>query len=277
MFVIAVTFSIAGCRKASSGHGAMDSIGYDSVMDNNIECKITIAYPKGDDSLTAGIQRFIAGELASLYLPRNNSDEESEANKYPIYNGNLEDGQQLVDYYGNAVMTYLAEMREEWKEYADKGTPVPPLSQKIDIQVKDVTLEFITYSITDDNYLGGAHRSFTQYCRNISIETGEPVDNILNAGKLRDMRPVLRKNILQCLKTSGIDNVTDSTMDNYVILPDDGLIPLPAHTPWIENDSLHFIYQQYEIASYAVGQIDFKVAVKDMKPYLTKEAVKILK
>lgn len=276
MLAIAISSCFTGCRRAS-GHGAMDSIAYDSVMDSNIECKINIAYPTGDDSLTLSIQRFIASELASLYLPRNNSDEESEANKYPVYSGSLADGQQLVDYYGNGVMTYLAEMREEWKEYAAEGTPMPTLSQKITIAVKDVTPQFITYSIIDDNYLGGAHHSYTSYCRNISLETGKPMDNILNAGKLRDMQPVLRKNILSCLQTCGVEDVVDSTMENYLILPDDGLVPLPAHLPWIENDSLHFIYQQYEIASYAVGQIDFKVAMKDIKPYLTKGAEEILK
>ncbi len=272
ILLIATVMSTTGCHKSSTGSGFMDSIAYDSVIAGNIECKINIAYPKGDDSLTIGIQRFIARELASLYLPRVNSDDESEANKYPLYSGKIDDGQKLVDYYGNGVMTYLAIMRDEWKEYAAEGTPAPVLSQKITIEVKDVTPDYITFSIIDDNYLGGAHRSYTSYCRNVSISTGKPLDNILDAGKLRDMQPVLRKNILQTLQTCGIDGVVDSTMENYLILPDDGLIPLPAHSPWIENDSLHFIYQQYEIASYAVGQIDFYVAMKDMKPYLSKEA-----
>ncbi len=276
LFVIALFAT--GCRNASSNHGLdMDSIVYDSLMDSNLECKITIDYPKDNDSLAMGVKRFIASELASHYLPLNNSDEESETNKYPVYSGNVDDGQQLVNYYGNGVMTYLAEMREEWKEYASKGTPVPTLSQEIKIVVKEITSDYITYSVTDDNYLGGAHRSFTHYCRNISTKTNKPVDNILDTRKLSSMQHILRMYVLQGLQASGIENVSDSTMDNFVILPDDGLIPLPAFSPWIENDSLHFIYQPYEIASYAVGQIKFNVAVKDMKPYFTKDADNLVK
>ncbi len=275
----AISLCAAGCGTKSTAQGAANefeaaTVAYDSVSHGNIECKISVAYPQGDDSLAAGIKAFIARELADLYLPHCD-DEASLSGKYPLYNGDGD--KQAVAFYGDGTMRYLEELREEWKSSLAPGSDLPPMSQHVTMNVTETTPTYITYGITSDSYLGGAHHSLASYCRNISRETYKPVDDIISADKLKAIQPLLRKNVLRCLTASGVENVTDSTLSDYIILPDDGIIPLPAHSPWIERDSVKFAYQQYEIASYAVGAITFSVAAKDITHCLTPEAKALLK
>ncbi len=290
MAIALFSLCLAGCKMAQSNPNAqnassessqqmnicelpIDSISYSNNTEKTgLKCKITVDYPKSDDSLSLGIKTFIINELAALYLPLENSEDEVETSKYPIYSGNIDNGKQIVDYYGNGTMRYMSGIQEEMKKSYDANQQMPPITQEIRIKLKDITPTYITYSITDEYYLGGAHRSYTSYLKNISKKSFKPANNLVDSTKLVALQPILRKQILQCLKTSGIESVTDKTMENYLILPDDGNVPLPAHAPWLQNDSLCFEYQPYEIASYAVGAIRFKIALKNLKPYLTKEA-----
>ena len=54
------------------------------------------------------------------------------------------------------------------------------------------------------------------------------------------------------------------------------LIPLPAWTPYPTAEGLCFVYQQYEIASYADGMPSFTLPVDDVQAWLTPEARAIL-
>ncbi len=277
VIVAAVSLCATGCKMSASDKDnrlAIDSISYDSVAGTNIKCAITIDYPQGDDSLAIGIRQFIARELAALYLPYTDDVETADTAQYPVYSGSANDGQMLAGHYGDGTMRYLLDLRKEAAE-AYAHTPeseMPPLSCEIKICKVDSTPTYITYSIDDDYSLGGANHAYAHYCRNISTKTYKPVDNMLDATQLQALQPLLRKSILQYLKESGVESVSDATLGDYLILPEDGLVPLPAHNPWLEKDSLCFTYQQYEIASRAVGTIAFKIAVKDLAPYLTQEA-----
>lgn len=287
-----IALTMIGCRAKSSGSCcgndsenvgqtdaqafAVDSIVYDSVSGSAAKCNIRIDYPKGNDSLAVGIKRFIAGELASLYLPRCYSDEAAQQRAYPLFGGSIDDGAALVGHYGNGVMRFLSALRKEMDAARTVKNELPTLSDQVTITVDTVAPRYITYRITDDSYPGGAHHAYTSYCVNISRNTFKPIDSIVNPTQLKALQPLLRENIVRSLKASGVENVTAATLSHYLILPDDGIIPLPAHSPWIENDSVTMVYQPYEIASYAVGSISFSVAVRDIKPYLTPEALRML-
>ena len=46
---------------------------------------------------------------------------------------------------------------------------------------------------------------------------------------------------------------------------------LPTNEPWIETDSVVFCYQAYEVASFAAGMPLCKIALTDLKPYLSEK------
>lgn len=288
----ALTLYVCGCVIKSSGSCvgrdadsvaqtdaqsfAVDTIAYDSVCATTAQCDIHVDYPKGKDSLALGVKRFIAGELASLYLPRTYSDDAAQQRAYPLYGGSIDDGAALVGHYGDGVMRFLSALRKEMDAARTEKNELPTLSGQTTIRLDTVTPRHITYRITDDSYPGGAHHAYSSYCVNISRQTFKPVEQIVSPTHLKALQPLLRENLLRSLKASGVENVTAATLGSYLILPDDGIIPLPAHGAWIERDNIHIAYQPYEIASYAMGRISFSVPVKDIKPYLTQEALRLL-
>lgn len=255
---------------------AVDSIGYHEKKDSTLECAISVDYPRGEDSLAVGVKNFIARELAAVYMPRERIDEEAILRKYPVYKGSVANGRQVVDYYGKGTMQYLGDCRKETEEFFVNMDDIPLLYQQVKIRKREETPTYVTYGVSDERNMGGAHGSYNFYYVNISKRTCRPVDNTVDSTRIRDIQPLLCKGILWYLEQCGVTDVTDSTLRDYIILPENGVVPLPAHTPWLENDSLNFVYQQYEIASYAMGPIGFNIAVKDIMPYVTDELKEIL-
>ncbi len=254
---------------------AVDSMGYNKKTIDGLECTIAVDYPSGNDSLAMAVKQFIARELAARYIPRERTDEEAYLRRYPVYKGSVDNGNVLLDYYGAGTMRYFADYRKEMAEFSEESNKLP-LSQLIQVRKSKDTPLYVTYSITEDQYMGGAHGSYTYYSVNISKRTFKPVDNMVDSTRIHDLQPMLRKGAMQYLKDCGETSVADSSLNDYLFLPESGLVPLPSHTPWLDNDSLNFVYQQYEIAAYAVGLVSFKIAVKEIKPYLTNEAKALL-
>ncbi len=290
--VMAISFCATGCKTstpkqdsdsvatdtvcADSQTFAVDSIDYHKSIGSGMECTFSVDYPQGNDSLAIGVRKFIARELAARYIPRERTDEVKYLCKYPVYKGSTNDGKKLVDYYGTGTMRYLAEYRKEMAEFYGSQDDMPPLYQQVKIKKEEETPMYITYSVTDERNMGGAHGSYNFFYVNISKRTFKPVDNMVDSTRIRALQPLLRKGVLWYLRGCGETSAADSTLNGYLLLPENGMIPLPAHTPWLEKDTLKFVYQQYEIAPYAVGPVSFNVAVKDIKKYLTNEAKALL-
>ena len=64
--------------------------------------------------------------------------------------------------------------------------------------------------------------------------------------------------------------------DNFFFDYDD-ITTLPENEPWLETDSVVFCYQPYEIAAFAAGMPLCKIALSDLKPYLSEKGGLFLK
>jgi hypothetical protein len=51
---------------------------------------------------------------------------------------------------------------------------------------------------------------------------------------------------------------------------------LPNNEPWIETDSVVFCFEPYEIASFSAGMPLCKIALTDLKPYLSEKGKSLL-
>ncbi len=284
----AATLAVTGCKTASQKSGAdstltdsaalggdtmtVDSIVFTDVSrDSTVECSIRIDFPYGSDSFSLAVKAFIGDELAALFLPYNN-EEEAVARKYPRYKGSVLEGKQMVDHYGRATMEYFSDSQKSTMQEMGWGEEDRPrLSEAIGVRKSDETREYVTFHITEYAYLGGAHPSFTAYSVNIGKRTGKPLTHTVDSTKLKAMQPILEKGVLGYLKLAD-ESVSAKNYKSRLFLPDNGMIPLPAHAPYLQGDSVCFVYQQYEIAAYALGLVSFNVAYKDMENYLSKDA-----
>lgn len=134
----------------------------------------------------------------------------------------------------------------------------------------------LTYAVLGYTYLGGAHGSAVDYHVNINKATGKPLTETVDTLKLKELQPILKKGIVSYIAPQDSE-VTEKNLKNYLFLGENGLIPIPAHAPYLTPEGVCFKYQQYEIGPYAMGIIEFVVPFKDIKPFLLPEVQKLVK
>lgn len=281
--VIALAFT--GCKASSSKSAAIadstqannaETLVTDSFVsiqkgDSSLSCKVIVDYPTEPDSLSMAVREYISQELAKNYLPY--SDEESVANKYPKFSGDLSKGQALVDYYGKGNFKYL---KEEQAGIEPLAAVKPSLEYEAEIRKIGETATYITYKTFTYNYQAGAHGATTEYAVNINKATRKVMAQTVDTLKVKEMQPLLRKGVLSYFKERGEKEVNEKNLNEYLFI-ENGIIPMPTKTPFLAKDGVHFIYQQYEIGAYAIGMVSFVIPYSDIKPYLTAEALKLTK
>ncbi len=294
LFVVlaAIVLAITGCKSKTQKNGAdstatdsaaigkdtlvVDSMSFSSACnDSSVQCFICVDYPYGSDSLSLAVKEFIGSELAALFLPYNN-EEDDVARKYPKYKGSVLKGQQMVDHYGQGTIKYFCDSQKSTMQEMGWGEEDrPSLSLELNIRKTDETTKYVTYRVTEYVDLGGAHPSYSTYCVNISKLANKPLEQTVDTTKVKAVQKILGKGVLSYLKFAD-ESVTAKNYRDQLILPANGMIPLPVHAPYLEGDSLCFVYQQYEITPYALGLVSFEVACKDIKDYLCKDASELL-
>ena len=287
--LMALSCAVVGCKTSPQKQDA-DSLANDSVdslaaaqdtmvtdsfgyvyynADSTVHSTISVDYPRGDDSLSQAVRTFIAKQLLELYVPYNNEDLDSASLKtYPRYKGSLCKAQKMIDFYGKGAAKFLKAQRKEYQ-----GDDNPGFCSEVNIRKTAETATYVTYAMNGYYEGGGAHGSYTWYSINISKLTLKPILKAIDSSKTRALQKILQNGVAQYFE--GEEDFNLSSVYEYLDpMGEKGgknLIPLPAYTPYIEGDSLCFVYQQYEIAPYSEGLVSFDVALKDIKPYLRKE------
>ena len=237
--------------------------------DSTVRSTVCVDYPLGDDSLSQAVKAFIGKQLGLLYVPYSYSEEAVALAQYPRYPGSVLEARPMVDYYARGGARFLEAQQSEMM-CEDKV----PMCSDVTISKVAETSTYVTCLMKAYYEVGGAHGSFTSYKLNISKLTNRPVESVIDSSQTRALQPILQAGIESYFKLCGEEDFRISSIFEYLDpLGEKGidLIPLPAGTPYIERDSLCFVYQQYEIAPYAAGLVCFNVALRDIRPYLRKE------
>lgn len=124
-------------------------------------------------------------------------------------------------------------------------------------------------------YLGGMHGgiSGSGYIT-YSKADGRRVTGILDPDAVMDMQDLLVQGIARYFAESG-EEIPEDQVINYLFI-EDGIIPLPKNEPYLSEDGLTLIYQQYEIAPYVIGMPQFTIPYDEVRPFMTEEARKLL-
>lgn len=277
---LSIVFIAAICALCSCNGGKSASQTEPLPTDNvtsakksgNLECKITVDYPNGNDSLSQSVAAYINGELGRQYLPVINS--EDGAGKYPLYSGAQAGGNAVTEYYANGTIEYIKQQAKELKGAG--ATDVPAMAYELSVRKIADNDRYVSYETASYAFLGGAHGSSVDYAVNIAKRSGKVLAQAVDTLKAKDMQTILRKGVVRYLHEQGDTTVTEQTLGEFLFV-ENGMIPLPVHTPYLADDGVHFIYQQYEIGPYAMGMIAFTVPYGEIKPYLTKEAVELIR
>lgn len=244
---------------------ATDSIAFCEQKDSTLKCSVVVDYPSGDDSLSVGVRRYVAGELARLFLPTMQEEDEPAA----VFKGTKADGKALVDFYGKLNFGYLKSQYAELKDFGIAG-----LSYDLSIRKTGETDRYLTYETSCYVFLGGAHGSAMCYPVNIVRSTGRVLAATVDTLKQKALQPILRRGVKEYISKAENRKIKDRDLQNMLFV-EHGIIPLPATVPVLTPEGLRFVYQQYEIGPYALGMVEFTVPYADVKSCLTPEAAEL--
>jgi hypothetical protein len=171
------------------------------------------------------------------------------------YDGDLQDVAAMVEYDRKDFLCF------------ETGSPDSYLEHFI-MMLEDND-RFVTYGCETWEYNGGAHGNTYVEGATFSKATGERFDYTMftNPEALRDV-------VKNAVKEQYFDVLledTDVTFEDAVVLEEDALFPLPEVGPWIQNDSIVFFYEDYEIAPHAFGLPACAIPAETLKAEMTEK------
>lgn len=211
---------------------------------------------------------------------------------FEAFAGDAADTPALMDYYGEQLSAALTAASD--REYAERIAGIMEATTLSDSEKADYVRNigkwafdyslkkveetdrcivfkseyYVNYGGTHGGILGAGPLTFSK-------QDGHLVSEFFAPGSAAQMQPLLREG-LQDYFGPRMDGTGLDDLDVFLSLPEGGAVPLPAWAPQPVADSLHFVYQQYEIAPYAAGMPEFSLPVGQLKDFLTDDAVKIL-
>lgn len=255
---------------------SVDSFVFSENVDSMFACRIVADYPDGDDSLSLGVRSYIVSELERLCGQVTDYGDGMPIKRQPKYNGRLDDGKAVVAFFGKLVSENLRQQYDDMKQYSEIAVVVPSLSFDLHIRKTAETARYVTYESDYYSFLGGAHGSTVSSSAIIAKATCKVVDETVDTLKVNALQSVLRKGVLSYLRHQGDTTVTEKNLFDYLFV-ENATIPLPASTPCLTASGVHFVYQQYEIGPYAMGMVEFTIPYSTIRPFLTKQALELVK
>lgn len=258
-----------------------DSIGMERD-DSTIMVSISAEWPiAGGEALVENIQRYICEEMAT-----NIGDEKPKV----IITA---DGRKVVAATFNRYQKELTTMRKEAQEegYADGMQ----YSYYLHLSMMEANSRYVTYLCRAEGFLGGAHGFATSTAQSFSTATGQPIGYDANYDFEKEVQVIKNQTMfktplsakLYALIKEGVRSyfkefdepvASDEQLKDMLIgVENVNRIPLPTAAPAFTKNGLSFVYQQYEIAPYAAGMVNFDIPYDKVLPYLTPEAAALVK
>lgn len=210
--------------------------------DNSGEYKIVVDFPvSGNPILVHAIREYISESLGTSYAG------ELENNKQGSYDGDLNDGQKMVDYYFDLK---YKEFKSGHDMMAEGMTgDIPTFASETEIRFLYETDKFVTYEFKKYEDMGGAHGGTVITGMTFRKSDGRRVDWDMFTKSMQD---VIKKGLKKYFEVN-----TDEELENCLSLEHTYLLPLPVNPPVFIKEGVSITYQQYEIAPYAAGLPSF--------------------
>lgn len=197
----------------------------------------TVEFPtEGPERLVESVRQFINDALND-YM----------GEKMKPYKGEASNGKAMLEYYAKE---YLGSVN--YDDYTDLPEGMR-CEMSYDIKKVYEDEDIITFALTSYFFGGGAHGGTTSYGQTFRKSDGHRYGwDIIKKNCMAEVKKEIKKGLYISFEVSTDDELAECLMldeDKYSVTN----LPLPQCAPWIDEDGLHFIYQQYEIAAYAAG------------------------
>ena len=213
--------------------------------EDHLACDIVAAVP--DDVVAQAVGQWLNTQLGNHY------------------EGDVSDLHELVSAQGNYHFDFL-------RQTYDEGVPdFAELSYNASMEVLFENEQVVTYGLTVEQDLGGAHPTSESYGATFRKDNGQQLTWDMVTGDLHEL-------VVEMLK-SYFNVETDADLMKHLLedkVKDVKSIPLPVNPPYITEEGIALIYQQYEIAAYAYGMPGDTIPFDRFKPFLADWAQQLL-
>ena len=210
---------------------------------------------------------------------------------FPRFEGNTDDTEALMAYYKDQTLALIgrlsqedADERERYiredgdlseEEKAEILADSPSWGYEFNLKKLADTLGYVVFQSQNYIYQGGAHGGITgDGYLTFDRKSGRFLEATVDPACTAEIQPLLVKGLLGYYGEFGEKMSEEELRERLQIEGDQ--IPLPAWTPYPTPEGLCFVYQQYEIASYADGMPSFVLPYNEVEPWLTPEARQLL-
>ena len=242
----------------------------DSMATSALNVEFPVANKKKAPLVTS-INEWISEQLGGTYAAGLEGD----------YAKLLSDTTAVMNHYFASIEKYNA---TNWHDIMDnfEGPERPELElyDSIAITKKQEGEQWVTMQYVNSVYLGGAHGSYLIFGQTFRKSDGrrigweiirksdDPEDNI---------QSLMRKGLVEYFGGDDPDFKEDDLGEVLQGEASAYYIPMPQCPPLFTKEGVMFLYNQYEIAAYAVGLPVFVISYKDLMPYLTETAKRMIK
>ena len=187
------------------------------------------------------------------------------------------DNEATVKAYGKTEYEKMKDSIEELKaDYSNQGDELPDYAlaweQQTSIHREAETDRFVTYLFENYEYMGGAHGLTTCYGTTFDKETCKKIGLSI----LKDTASVAFQSMFKEKLLKYFTDNEDESLDDF-LLYQTSEANIPLSNMYLTEDHVVFIYQPYEISYYAAGMPTVELTFDEMKPYLTKRGLKLIK
>ena len=185
----------------------------------------------------------------------------------------IEDPTSIMKDYNSNTLKELVSDAEDRIEDGTTGLDEREYVQEMNIKKIYEDDLFVTYIVTTYSYMGGAHGGATGWGTTFRKSDGKVLDHIFRNDKQTEVQDMITKELQKLFEVNSWEELKEHLfVDEYATN-----VPMPQGDPYIDNDSIVFTYQQYEIGAYAIGMPGAKIAIKDLRPMLAPSFLKLLK
>lgn len=148
------------------------------------------------------------------------------------------------------------------KELPEEATPFFTNEQLTEVTFKQTFRNIVIFeNLFSTYYAGAAHGMYAVHYLNYDLNADKEIklDDILTETSFPEIRKLIRAKVLKQDETAEFRD--DQTFENFII----------------NENSISFIFNPYEVACYASGVVTAEISLRDLAPYLTAYGRKIMR
>jgi len=221
-----------------------------SMSTDSSESSFSIELPVGTDAVSSAIRNCLLNELSGLIRS---------------FEG-VQNIWESIDLLLKAEAERLDETSKEHELHMVNTVNLKKVSE---------TRSFVVFNSGGFKYSGGAHGgSMGLGHLTFDRRNGKQFSDFLRPDCIKAIQPLLREGLCRYY-ASMRESMSEGELMEHLFI-EGSLIPLPRKSIFPADDGLGFEYCEYEIACYADGTPSFVIPYRDIRPFMTVEAMEML-